>query len=280
VPVLKSFADGRLFGGTWGSGIPSVLALHGWRRTHVDFNGVFDVDEQAGAVSAVGPDLPGFGASPPPPEPWGSEEYARQLLPLFEEPGTLGDRIVVVGHSFGGRVAVHLGALVPERIERMVLCGVPLLGREGPRPRPAVAYRVARRLHSLGVLGDERMEEMRGRYGSADYRAAKGVMRDVLVRLLAEQYGAAMAAVRCPVELIWGQEDTEVPVEVAVRAAAVFPSARLVTLPGIGHLLPTEAPRELRQAVLGLDTRSPGPDADHPGLRPVAVDDDPTAGPR
>jgi pimeloyl-ACP methyl ester carboxylesterase len=280
VPVLKSFADGRLFGGTWGSGVPSVLALHGWRRTHADFTGVFDADDPPGAVSAIGLDLSGFGASPPPPEPWGTEEYASQLLPLFEEPGALAERIVVVGHSFGGRVAVHLGALVPERIERMVLCGVPLLDREGPRPRPAAAFRVARRLHSLGLLGDDRMEEMRGRYGSADYRAAKGVMRDVLVRLLAEQYREAMAAVRCPVELIWGEEDTEVPVEVAVRATAMFPSARLVTLPGIGHLLPTEAPRELREAVLGRDTKSQGPDAGNPGPQPAAADDDPMAGSR
>ncbi len=139
---------------------------------------------------------------------------------------------------------------------------------------------MVRRLHSLGLVGDDRMEEMRDRYGSADYRAAKGVMRDVLVRLLAEQYGDAMAAIRCPVELIWGEEDTEVPVEVAVRAAAVFPSARLVTLPGIGHLLPTEAPRELRQAVLGRDIGATGPDADISGLRPAAVDDDPMAGSR
>ena len=280
--MLKSFADGRLFGGTWGSGVPSVLALHGWRRTHADFNGVFDadVDDPAGAVGAVGLDLPGFGSSPPPPEPWGTEDYARQVLHLFEEPGVLADRVVVVGHSFGGRVAVRLGALVPDRIERMVLCGVPLLARDGPRPRPAAAYRVVHRLHSLGLVGDDRMEEMRGKYGSADYRAAKGVMRDVLVRLLAEQYGDAMAAVRCPVELIWGEEDTEVPVEVAVRAAAVFPSARLVTLPGIGHLLPTEAPRELRQAVLGRDIGATGPDADISGLRPAAVDDDPMAGSR
>ena len=69
----------------------------------------------------VAPDLFGFGATPPPPEAWGSAEYARPLLPLFEEPGVLADRVVVVGHSFGGRVAVHLAPLVPDRIERLVL---------------------------------------------------------------------------------------------------------------------------------------------------------------
>ena len=85
-----------------------------------------------GPPAAVALDLPGFGATPPPPEPWGSEEYARHLLPLFEEPGVLAERIVLVGHSFGGRVGVHLATLVPDRIERVVLHHGPcLLDREG-----------------------------------------------------------------------------------------------------------------------------------------------------
>jgi pimeloyl-ACP methyl ester carboxylesterase len=254
VPVLKSFAGGCLFGGTWGAGVPSILALHGWQRTHADFRAVFADDGPGvgpGTCSALAPDLFGFGATPPPPEPWGSEEYARHLLPLFEESGALADRVVVVGHSFGGRVAVHLHALVPDRFERLVLTGVPLLDRRGRRSRPVAAYRVVRRLHALGMVGEQRMEAARQRYGSPDYRAAQGVMRGVFVRLLAEQYADLLPAISCPVDLVWGAEDSEVPVEVAERARPLFPEARLVTLPGIGHLVPTEAPAELRRIVSG-----------------------------
>jgi pimeloyl-ACP methyl ester carboxylesterase len=271
VPVLKSFAGGQVFGGTWGHGPATVLALHGWQRSHQDFSPVFDpVDPDpagAGAPPApdapagsagppgfgvVAPDLFGFGATPPPPEPWGSKEYASHLLPLFEEPGVLAERVVVVGHSFGGRVAIPLYGLVPGRIDRLVLTGVPLLDRQGRRARPAPAYRVARRLHAMGLVGEDRMEAMRQRYGSPDYRAAQGVMRDVFVRLIGEQYADAMAAVDCRVDLVWGEEDTEVPLEVAVRSQPMFPSATLVTLPGIGHLTPTEAPGDLRQVILGV----------------------------
>jgi len=271
--VLKSFAGGDLFGGTWGPGVPTVLALHGWQRTHLDFAPAFD-DRTPGPSSAglgvVAPDLAGFGATPPPPEAWGSDEYARRLLPLFDEPGVLADRVVVVGHSFGGRVAVHLAGLVPDRIERMVLCGVPLLHRQDRRSRPATAFRVGRRLHALGLVGEERMEALRNRYGSPDYRAATGVMRGVFVRLLSEGYGEAMAAVGCPVDLLWGRDDTEVPLEVAVRARPLFPSATLTTLAGVGHLLPTEAPRELRRVVTDGVPESAGAGSG-------AADDGPTA---
>jgi pimeloyl-ACP methyl ester carboxylesterase len=251
--VLKSFAGGQLFGGTWGPGVPTVLALHGWQRTHDDFAAGLDPDRHGGGPSVMALDLFGFGATPPPPEAWGSAEYAVRLLPLFEEPGVLADRIVLVGHSFGGRVAVHLATLVPDRIERVVLTAAPLLDRQGRRSRPPVGYRLARRLHRMGMVGEARMETLRNKYGSPDYRAAKGVMRGVFVRVLDEGYGDQMAAIEHPVDLLWGEADTEVPLEVAERAQKLFPSARLHTLPGVGHLTPTEAPGQLRAVVLGQD---------------------------
>jgi pimeloyl-ACP methyl ester carboxylesterase len=244
VSVLKSFAGGRLFGATWGSETRTVLALHGWARTHHDFDGVFGSPGQAAeGTGAIALDLYGFGATPPPPEPWGSDQYARHLLPLFEEHGTLADRVLLVGHSYGGRVAVRLANLVPDRIEAIVLSGVPLLDRPDRKTRPPLGYRTIRKLHTLGLIGAERMEAARNRYGSPDYRAAHGVMRDVLVKALAEDYRDDMAAIRCPVELVWGEKDTEVPLEVARRARDLFAEARLEVLPGVGHLVPTEAPR-------------------------------------
>lgn len=269
--MLKSFAGGRLFGGGWGSGVPTVLALHGWRRTHQDFAPAFGSPEAESALSTIAPDLWGFGATPAPPEPWGSDEYARQLVPLFEEPGVLADRVVVVAHSFGGRVAARLWPLVPDRIERVVFCGVPFLDRQGRKSRPAATFRLMRSLHRAGLVGDERMEALRNRYGSADYRAATGVMRGVFVKLLAEQYADDLAAITNSVELLWGEEDTEVPVEVAVRARDLLPDGHLVTLPGIGHLLPTEAPDRLLQSVLAPTPRHPSPSSSGPvGMDPAA----------
>lgn len=247
--MLKSFAGGRLFGGAWGQGRPSVLALHGWARTHADFDGVF-ADRHGPTPSAIGPDLPGFGATPPPAEPQGSEWYAEQLLPLFES-DQLTDKVVVVGHSNGGRVALRLQQLVPDRIDRLVLTGVPLLDRKGRRARPALNYRIGRRLHRLGVIGEDRMEALRMRYGSPDYRAASGVMRGVLVRVLAERYDDVLPAISCPVALVWGADDREVPVEVAERAVGILPQATLEVVGGVGHLTPLEAPDALLHALLG-----------------------------
>jgi pimeloyl-ACP methyl ester carboxylesterase len=218
-----------------------VLALHGWRRTSTDFGATLD------GLDALALDLPGFGASPPPPEPWGTAEYAHALGSVLAE---LPTPVVVLGHSFGGRVAVRLAARRPEAVRALVLTGVPLVRPPGrPARRPAAAFRVARWLHRRGVLPEARMEAVRQRYGSADYRAATGVMRDVFVRVVNEEYDDDLRALTCPVELVWGDDDTDAPPAVAGAAADLLADARVTFLPGAGHLTPLTAAPALRQAL-------------------------------
>ena len=235
--MLQAFAGGRLFGEQYGTGTPWVLALHGWGRTHADFSRTLD------GIDAVAVDLPGFGATPPPADVWGSPEYATAVAELIDEP------MVVLGHSLGGRVAVHLAAHRPDLVRALVLTGAPLIRADGGT-KPALRYRIGRALNRVGIVSDTRMEDLRQRYGSADYKAAQGVMRDIHVRLVNETYDAPLAAIRCPVELVWGDDDTAAPLAVAAQLEALLPDARLTVVDGAGHLTPTTAPDALREALL------------------------------
>ena len=237
---------GGLLGARHGQPPARAVALHGWARTHLDFDAVLP------GVDAVAPDLPGFGAMAPPATPWGSADYALAALPLCAE----GPPVVLLGHSFGGRVALVLAAEHPDRVAALVLTAVPLLHPEGTKvPGPSVRHRVARRLNHLGVISDRRMEARRQRSGSADYQAARGVMRDVLVRLSGETsdgtYRRALARLRCPVEFVWGEDDRVTPPAIVAEATALVPGgpARVTLIPGVGHLTPTDAPDALQAAL-------------------------------
>jgi pimeloyl-ACP methyl ester carboxylesterase len=93
------------------------------------------------------------------------------------------------------------------------------------------------------------MEALRRRHGSADYRAAQGVMRQVLVRAVNEHYEEALAAIRCPVTLVWGADDEVAPLAMARVAAGQMCDAHLIEVPGAGHLTPLTAPESLHSAV-------------------------------
>ena len=245
--VLKTFAGGRLFGGSYGEGVPWVLALHGWKRSHHDFDRVLD------GIAAVAVDLPGFGAAPPPPEAWSTARYAEWLAPVLDE---MSSEPVVLGHSFGGRVAAHLAANHPDRVGALVLSAVPRLVPDNPGPdspaqrRPSLVFRLAKALYRHRLIGEDRMENLRRRHGSADYRAAEGVMRDVLVKAVNETYDRQLAAFPGPIELVWGERDDQAPVASAAAALNVCANGHLVTLPGVGHFTPQQAPFDLRAAVV------------------------------
>ncbi len=250
--MLQVYLSGRLFGARFGEGPVRVVALHGWGRSHRDYEPAFGrgiVDEGLAPIpaSVVAVDLPGFGASPPPVEPWSTAGYGQLIADLIEEVAT--DSVVVVGHSFGGRVAARLAASRGDLVAGLVLAGVPLrlagAGAGRPVRRPAVRFRVARSLSRWGLVSEGTMERARRRYGSADYGAASGVMREVLVRTVQEVYDDDLARIACPVEIVWGENDTEVGVESARLLAGVLKRSRLRVVPGAGHLIPTEVPGAL-----------------------------------
>lgn len=248
--VLSSYLGGIVFGEAYGAEPASVLALHGWRRSHEDFREVLSGAASGGAaLDAIALDLPGFGASPPPPGAWGAAQYAAALRPLLEE---MTERVVVVGHSFGGRVAIELARVARQRVGGLVLSGVPLVPAHGESSRTATPYRIVRALAGFGLVGEERLERARRKYGSRDYREATGVMRGVLVRVLAEDYTASLRDIECPVELVWGAKDATAPVAFAKRALAALKDGHLVELAGVGHFVPMEAPSALYDAVVAL----------------------------
>jgi pimeloyl-ACP methyl ester carboxylesterase len=241
--VLSSFAGGRIYGESYGDAPARVVALHGWAHTHDDF-----VQVLAG-FDAVALDLPGSGATPEPTEPWGSPEYAALVAEVLRE---LPAPPVVLGHSLGGRIGVHLAATYPELVRGLVLSGAPLIrATSGVKSKPG--YRLVRWLHRRGVVSERRMETARRKYGSADYASATPAMRAVHVKLVNETYDAQIAAVRCPVRLVWGDDDTAAPLAGAHELAARLDGqAELTVVPGAGHQTWMTAVPQLRQAVEDL----------------------------
>ena len=231
-----------------GDGPPQVLALHGWGRTGADFAPIL------AGTDALAVHLPGFGPSAEPPQVWGSGEYADQVAYGLQAGGPATGPFVVVGHSFGGRVAVRLAARHPELVSALVLTGVPLI-RTTP-PTVARGMRAMKRLRAVGLIPQSVLDRYRKRAGSADYRAADGVMRDILVRVIREDYREDLARIDAPAHLVWGELDDAAPLDGAHRAAELLTDATVEVVPGAGHLLDGALADALRLQVLALTEAS------------------------
>jgi pimeloyl-ACP methyl ester carboxylesterase len=236
--VLATLGSSPLVGNKHGVGEPTVIALHGWGRSGSDF------DRILAGTTALAVHLPGFGSAVAPPKAWSPGEYAEHLASALVGHG----QVHLVGHSFGGRVAIRLAARYPHLVRSLLLTGVPLIKRT-PAARTPAAFRLAKKARSWGILSESRMEILRNRYGSADYRNAEGVMRGVLVAAIGEDYFADAAKINVPVTMVWGELDQPAPVAGAQKALEYFPHATLRVVPSAFHLLEGSLERELTLAL-------------------------------
>ena len=216
-----------------------ILFLHGWGGNRESLRGIATLFQHTHCVHLF--DLPGFGEAPPPPGPWGTIEYAdlvQQYL-LDKIAGT----VVLVGHSFGGRVSIRLASRRLPQIRDLVLLGVPGL----PQPTLSRArirrwwIRMLRRLLIAlkPVVGERGVRWHTDRFGSKDYQAA-GELRPVLIKTVTEDLTESARSIACPTLLIWGPDDTETPPWLARRYAELLgDKASLVLLPHKDHHLYT-----------------------------------------
>ena len=240
--MLTTLGTGDLLADKTGRTPASVLALHGWARSGADFSAV------VAGLDAVAPHFWGFGTTTAPPEVWGSADYADALAAALEG----SPPVVVVAHSFGGRVAVHLAQRHPHLVKGIVLTGVPLV-RLKAAPKPALGFRLVRSLTKAGIVPKSVLEKQRRKHGSADYLAAEGVMRDILVRVVGETYEPQLAAIRVPVRMVWGENDTAAPADAGAAASEMIAGARFRVVPGAGHLIEGALATALREELLALN---------------------------
>ncbi len=247
--MITSLAGGRVLAEKHGATPPKVVALHGWARDGGDFAMIVS------GLDAVSIHLPGFGPAAPPDEVWGTDDYAD----LVAEAIAAFAPVVIVAHSFGGRVAVQLAAKRPELVSGLVLTGVPLV-RLAPASQPPLAFRFARWANARGLVSDRRMDALRNARGSADYRAAHGVMRGIMVRAVNENYDEALAALSInpvPKRFVWGADDTAAPTE-AGRVAAERAGAPFRTIDGCAHLLTGDLELAVREELLAVLAETEG----------------------
>lgn len=242
-------------------GAPAVLLLHGFGSS------LHSWEEVAGALDrdfrVIRLDLPGFGLTGA--DATGDYSDARShavILALMQRLGL--ERLALVGSSMGGRIAWSFAAAHPDRVSRLVLMAPdgfasPGIGYEQP-PRVPALMRVLPYTLPEGMLrgslrpayGDPKVmtEALFARH--RDMMLAPGVRQAILDRMgqhVLRQPEPLLARIRVPVLLLWGDRDAMVPVTNAQDYLRALPDARLVTLPGIGHVPMEETPAEVARVL-------------------------------
>jgi pimeloyl-ACP methyl ester carboxylesterase len=250
---------------------PMVVLSHCWTGSRATWEPVAARLVAAGC-RVVLYDQRGHGASTMGPDAPNVEQLGGDLAAVLEAVDARDT--VVAGHSMGGMaiqaLAIARPDVVAERVRALVLAGTAGFGvAAGP---VSAATRFA--------TGDPRIERlMASRLGPALTRSAVGrhprhahlvatrdaylslptdVRRQFLIALQDMDFRAGLASVGVPTTVVVGSRDLLTPPRLSRGLAAAIPGARLVELPGAGHMLPYEEPDRLAEIILSAGAQSEG----------------------
>jgi non-heme chloroperoxidase len=217
-------------------------------------------DQRGHGASTMGPDAPTV------------DQLGEDLAAVLES--VEARDAVLAGHSMGGMalqaLAVNRPQVVVERVRAMVLAGTAGFGvAAGPLAAPLRFLTGNRRVERLmaGRLGPALCRGTVGRQARHAHLVATrdaflslppDVRRGFLIALQAMDFRAGLAAVVVPTTVVVGSRDLLTPPRLGRALAAAIPGARLVAVPGAGHMLPYEEPDRLAELVLAAGSTEGG----------------------
>jgi pimeloyl-ACP methyl ester carboxylesterase len=217
----------------------------------------------------IAPDLPGFGLTAMPRDPISISGYGRFVDALCEELG-LG-KVDMVGNSMGGFVAAEVAIQFPERIDQLVLVSaagiasadvakapIMTIGRvlgalathTAARDR-AIAARPRSRHHSLALVAryPSRLKADLA-YEGFFKGAGKPGFLDALSANLNYDFRDRLPEIRQPTLIVWGENDSIIPVRDANEFERLIPDSRKVVMKATGHVPMAERPSTFNDLVL------------------------------
>lgn len=231
----------------------SLLCLHGWGRS-VD-SSVFNALREAlkgDPIQVIAPDLPGFGRSSEPPAPWSVDDYANCIEELVQELAL--KEVHLLGHSFGGRIAIKLASRNPPWLSHLYLCGAAGVGRDLLIRRRcwlcvAKMGNAFFRVPGLSILKPFFRKVLYKLLRVHDYAEASERMRQTMKCVIEEDLTPLLDRIALPTDLFWGAEDTLTPLRDGELINKKIVHSKLHVFPGVRHRVHQERAQEIAEII-------------------------------
>ena len=233
---------------------PVILILHGWGGDSHSWAKVQEILANKG-FTVICPDFPGFGKSPAPKEAWDVLDYVRWTNRFVESQGL--EKFFLLGHSFGGRVAIKFAVHYSEKLNKLILCA-----SGGIKQKKGIKTRIIIKLAQMGkkVFGHRLFSKFKRLAQDIfyillrrrDYVKARGVMRPIIKKVLAEDLLPITQKIKTRTLIVWGKSDKILPLKDAYLFKSNIEDSQLEVLSWAGHSPHLEKPEELSNIIISF----------------------------
>lgn len=218
----------------------AVIFLHGWRSGKEVWARVLSYLSISNC-QLISMDLPGFGGSEMPKKNFTIGDYAETLADFITKLEL--KNVTLVGHSFGGRVAIKLAAKNPKLISKLILVDSAGFVMEGSRKNLMVATaKLVKPIFKPWFMQGLRKKIYQS-IGAEDYLATPELQK-TFMNVVNEDLTEDMKKVDCPTLVIFGEKDTDTPVEFGKRMHSIIHNSKFLILKNAGHFSFIDQPEE------------------------------------
>ncbi|MBE6140765.1 MAG: alpha/beta hydrolase [Firmicutes bacterium] len=204
----------------------TIVLLHGWGQNIEMMDMLGRPFEKEYRIIVL--DLPGFGKTPEPQESATISDYAKWVWELLTSLKVKNP--ILVGHSFGGRISICYAALY--KTEKVVLLSSPFRPSTKKKHNWKVKlFKFVKKFPFLKSLS----EYLKEKWGSVDYKNASDINRGTLIKVVNDDLTRYAEVIKCPVLLIYGQDDKDVLISEAKELEKIIPDAGLVVYENAHH---------------------------------------------
>ena len=226
----------------------NLLILHGWSGSSDSWRKIIEILEIKFRV--ICPDFPGFGKTKPPKIPWNLDDFVEWL---GEFTGKLNlESFFLLGHSFGGRVAIKFSILYPEKVKKLIL-----INSAGIKQDWGLREKIIFQASKIGNAIFSKNHFLRFKDGARnlfyriarikDYSKAKGVMRETMKKIVEEDLLPELPKIQNETLIVWGEKDRIIPLKYAFIFKEKIKNSKLEILPKIRHSPHLEDPEKLAE---------------------------------
>lgn len=233
----------------------TIVILHGWGASSDSWRAVqHGLAKQQFRV--IVPDLPGFGRTPEPASVWGVRDYSKFVRDFAEKLQLRS--FALLGHSFGGRIAISYAHVHGKELEALILCDAAGISRRN-KIRIWLFFILTKAGNLIFAMPILRFLKPYVRYfyykitREKDYYQSDGRMREIFKRVVEEKIRHHISHITAPTLILWGEKDRATPVSDAHIIQKTIPQSHLYIFTGKGHAINLESPYEVtRQIALFL----------------------------
>ncbi len=212
-----------------------IVFLHGWQQNSRSFTTLVPFFYRDYRLFLL--DLPGFGKSEFPPPGFSSFDYAKAVSEWLKEKKL--KKVILVGHSFGGKIAAIIAYQEPTLILKLVLiasAGLPY-PKKYYQLEKFVPPRLIKKIPSF----------LRSVFASRDYKQA-GELLPIFKTIVKEDIRPIFSKINVPTLIIWGKNDQELPSEDGKKIHQLVKKSKLAIIPG-GHFPFWENPQKVAKLI-------------------------------